>query len=69
MMIIGYGWIEIYTLNECNEFIIERLTTGDIIHPRLFLLEDNAQINFRCLTNCKIYLLSADNFNYIKNND
>jgi len=69
MILIANGWIEIYTEFEGNEFIIETQTTGTIINPRLFVVEDMIHINIRSMTHCKLFHLKTEVFNFVKNND
>ena len=46
--------------------MIERLTRGAIINHRSFMVKDDADTDFVCLTNVSVFMLSHDKFKEIK---
>ena len=51
---------------EDQSFVIERLTRGAIINHRSFMVKDDADTDFVCLTNVSVFMLSHDKFKEIK---
>jgi len=50
------GQIELYTEFEGNEFIMETVHTGSVLHWQSFLLEDNIHMHARVVDDgCLIY--------------
>ena len=62
MLFIASGIVEVYTLFEGNEFLIEKLHKGTIINYRTFLMEDRMFVNMRCKTNCTILEHTFEDF-------
>ena len=56
------GSIELYTEMEGNEFVMERLNSGGVIHWESFILEDTNYLDTRCTETCLIYQLSHQAF-------
>ena len=70
MFVIQDGIVEVackYAPRIDEEFVIERLGRGSIINHRSFMLEDDADTDFRCLTSVSCFELSADKIKEIKN--
>jgi CRP-like cAMP-binding protein len=65
IVIIQKGIVEVYTMFEGNEFVIERLTTGAIINSRNFFMEDLIYVNMRCQTQVTFQQFTRDKFQYI----
>ena len=59
---LARGSIEVYTEMEGNEFVMEYLNSGGIIHWQSFLLEDKNHLDARCTATCLIYQLSYKAF-------
>ena len=57
LLFLEYGVIEVYTLFEGNEFIIDYLYSGSVINYRSFFMEDMMRVNMRCKENCQLLLL------------
>ena len=51
---------------EDENFVIERLTRGAIINHRSFMVKDDADTDFVCLTNVSVFMLSHAKFKEIK---
>ena len=69
MFVIQDGIIEVackYAPRIEEEFVIERLGRGSIINHRSFMLEDDADTDFRCLTSVSCFELTADKIREIK---
>ena len=69
MFVIQDGIIEVackYAPRIEEEFVIERLGRGSIINHRSFMLEDDADTDFRCLTAVSCFELTADKIREIK---
>ena len=41
LIIVGKGWVDLYTKFDGNEFVLETLGLGSIINARNCLMEDN----------------------------
>ena len=69
MFVIQDGIVEVackYAPRIEEEFVIERLGRGSIINHRSFMLEDDADTDFRCLTSVSCFELTADKIREIK---
>ena len=69
MFIIQDGIVEVackYAPKIEEQFVIERLGRGSIINHRSFMLEDDADTDFRCLTSVSCFELSAEKLQIIK---
>ena len=69
MFIIQDGIVEVackYAPKIEEQFVIERLGRGSIINHRSFMLEDDADTDFRCLTAVSCFELSAEKLQIIK---
>jgi CRP-like cAMP-binding protein len=63
MYIIFSGMIEIFTImDNGTEFIIERLTSGSVINPTAFLIEDEIDTIFRAGSTATIFRLNVKQF-------
>ena len=51
---------------EDESFVIERLTKGAIINHRSFLLKDDADTDFRCLTTVSAFILTYERMRQVK---
>lgn len=48
IFIVESGCVEIFTYFEGNEFVIDQLSKGSIINPRVAFTEDKMEYNMRC---------------------
>ena len=69
MFVIQDGIVEVackYAPKIEEEFVIERLGRGSIINHRSFMVEDDADTDFRCLTAVSCFELSVEKLKEIK---
>jgi CRP-like cAMP-binding protein len=60
LYVIFSGMIEIFTImDNGTEFIIERLTSGSVINPTAFLIEDEIVTIFRAGSTATIFALNV----------
>ena len=60
LYVIFSGMIEIFTImDNGTEFIIERLTSGSVINPTAFLIEDEIDTIFRAGSTVTIFALNV----------
>jgi len=52
-----------------NEFIMERLNYGTILHVNSFIQEDFIHIDLRCATDTKVAVLRREDFERLLEND
>jgi len=63
LYIVFAGMIEIFTqMDNGTEFIIERLTSGSVINPTAFLIEDEIDTIFRAGSTAVIFELNVKQF-------
>jgi len=63
LYIVFSGMIEIFTImDNGTEFIIERLTSGSVINPTAFLIEDEIDTIFRAGSTAVIFTLNVKTF-------
>ena len=60
--IVEHGQLEVYLIQEGNEFIIERLNAGAILNYTAIFTDDNSFPIVRASKNTKILSLSEDAF-------
>ena len=54
------GQIELYTVFEGNEFVIEKLDRGSVLNHRAFFIQDSMYVNVRCRVESKLLSLEQD---------
>lgn len=60
IIIVQVGWLEVYTLSDNQEFIIERLSSGSVLNYRSFFIEDVMQVNVRTLSKVHLLVLTRE---------
>lgn len=50
-MFVEDGCIEVYTMSDGNEFVIDRLYRGSCLNQRTFFMEDLMYVYVRCAKN------------------
>lgn len=60
------GILEIYTMCEGNEFIIDRLYQGSCLNYRSFLQEDLIYVYVRCAKSSNLLFIDVPHLNFIK---
>ena len=69
LFVIQDGIVEVackYATKIEEQFVIERLGRGSIINHRSFMVEDDADTDFRCLTTVSCFELTAEKLKEIK---
>ena len=67
MFLIQEGIVECTsTYDKDQNFVIERLGRGAIINHRSFLLQDDADTDFKCYTTVSVFVLTYDKLSAVK---
>lgn len=68
MFVIHEGVVEIVSTydRKGSRFVIERLGRGAIINPSSFLLKDDSDTDFKCLTTVSAFVLSYEKMKIVK---
>jgi len=66
MYFVESGVLEIYTILEGNEFVLDRLYKGSCLNHRSFLQEDSMYVYVRCARSVSLLYISTNQLDQIK---
>ena len=68
IIFVEYGVVEVYTMFDQNEFVLERLFRGSVLNQRAFFMQDSMYVDVRSATSVKTLELSYAKMKEIQDN-